>query len=68
MNPLRSLADLFARWLGGGPPPRAAAPAAELQEIDIDLSTLPRDAADEVTDYDVHSLGEPVEPTRRSVR
>lgn len=67
------LRSLFDRLLGRR---RAAAgaPAAERApppQVDIVLSDLPSDwvrsleAAEPPTDYDVHSLGGPIDPTRR---
>lgn len=67
------LRSLFGRLLGRR---RAAvgAPAAERAgppQVDIVLSDLPPDwvhsleSADPPTDYDVHSLGEPIDPPTR---
>lgn len=56
------LARLLARWRASDRVVAACGPAAPLREIDIDLTGGETPTTGESTDYDVHSLGEPIEP------
>lgn len=66
----RTLLDRLATRLRGRAP-EAVEPTMAPDRIDIVLSELPRDwaesleTADPSTDYDVRSLGEPIEPASR---
>ena len=60
MKTPRWFARLLARWRRD-PTRRERGPLrAPPREIDIDLSSF--DVHDQVTDYDVHSLGDPIDP------
>jgi hypothetical protein len=65
VNLPRWLARLLERWSSEAPL-RAAPPAP--REIDIDLTREPAVPPGESTDYDVHSLGEPIDPPAISRR
>ena len=55
---------LLARWRGASPGRGRGRTDAgtPLREIDIDLSAADAAVNGEVTDYDVHSLGDPIDP------
>jgi hypothetical protein len=54
------LVHLFDRWRRDAG--AAARPLSGPREIDIDLTRSDAAPPGESTDYDVHSLGEPIEP------
>lgn len=66
MKALEWLAALMARWRATGLPGRhTTAPRGGPKEIDIDLSGFGHETGtSDATDYDVHSLGEPIDPAR----